>query len=141
MSECEKCIRAQDQRDPMGAASRARMRALIANLPQEAMWTLPEGESDMTCIDCPACGGHFLVEKGAEWCFMCQWELGQVEKHSGPPVETGWKVGDLVRWGWTTGRVRYIDPSGFVEILSAGWTVHVDDPSELERYVEAGGTP
>ncbi|WP_405490440.1 hypothetical protein [Nocardia sp. NBC_00511] len=96
----------------------------------------------MTCIDCPACGGHFLVSVGERWCSKCSWELAQVERHEGAPVETGWKVGDLVQRGFTIGRVSYIDPSGFVDVLSSGWTVRVDDPRELAVYLppwERGG--
>lgn len=132
MSECVKCIRAQDLRDPLGAVYRARMRALVAALPP--LWPLPDDHPKQVCIDCPACGGHYLVDEGDEWCFKCRWQLGQVEKHVGPPVETGWKIGDLVKRGWTIGRISYIDPSGFVDIVSSGWAIRVDDPAELESY-------
>lgn len=125
MNGCQKCIEAHDRRDPYGAATRARMRALLALMPQP-QWSLPDDpELAQICIDCPACGGHFLVDKGAEWCFMCTWELQQVEQHTGPPVETGFKVGDIVSWCFSTGPVRYIDPSGFIEILSGGWTIRI----------------
>ncbi|MFE7799034.1 hypothetical protein [Nocardia sp. NPDC057440] len=148
MSECEKCIQAQDQRDPFGAPGRRRMRALYAMLaPTMPVWDLPDDDTPpMVCIDCPACGGHWLVSAGEQWCWKCSWELTQVERHEGPPIETGWKIGDLVQHGWTAGRVSYIDPSGFVDVLSAGWTVRVDDPAELESYQppwerEGGATP
>lgn len=142
MSDCEKCIQAQDQRDPFGAPGRRRMRAVYTALaPHMPVWDLPDDDTPaMVCIDCPACGGHWLVSKGAEWCFMCQWELGQVEQHSGPPVETGFVVGELVRRGWTIGRIRYVDPSGFVEILRAGYTMRVEDPTELQREPETDYT-
>jgi hypothetical protein len=98
------------------------------------MWPIPDDMPRQTCIDCPACGGHYLVDEGAEWCFMCTWELRQVEQHSGPPVETGFKVGDMVRWCFSEGRIRYIDPSGFVEILSGGWTIRIPHDELDEVY-------
>lgn len=131
MSECEKCIRAQDQRDPMGAVTRAMVRAHVkAHGP---VWQVPDlpDVPRLVCIDCPACGGHWLVNQGEQWCGRCAWELSQVEQHVGPPVETGWKVGDPARWNYTTGKVQYVDPSGFVDLYSGGWTIRVDDPAEL----------
>lgn len=142
MSECEKCIRAQDERDPLNAASRARMRAWWKVLaPTLPAWTLPDDGPRQVCIDCPACGGHWLVNEGDEWCWKCTWELGQIEKHSGAPIETGFKVGDRVRWGFSEGPVRYVDPSGFIEILSGGWTIRIEhDNLHQVVLVERGGS-
>ncbi|WP_280246187.1 hypothetical protein [Nocardia abscessus] len=125
MSECEKCIRAQDERDPFGAAGRARMRALYRalapNLPQ---WDLPDDEPRQTCIDCPACGGHWMVDEGDEWCWNCRWQLAQVENHVGPPVDSGFRIGELVkaRTMMSPGKVHHLYPNGEVEVWSGGWT-------------------
>jgi hypothetical protein len=103
------------------------------------VWSLPDpsdaGLPRQVCIDCPACGNHVLVDEGQQWCFMCRWELERVEQHVGPPAETGFKVGDVVMTRTLSmGTVRYIDPSGFVELLSEGWTMRFD-PHEL-RHVQ-----
>ncbi|MBF6254427.1 hypothetical protein IU414_06475 [Nocardia farcinica] len=88
---------------------------------------------NQVCIDCPACGGHSVVDEGEQWCMNCRWELGQVERHVGPPVETGFRVGDVVLTEMLTmGRVNYIDPSGFVDMLSSGWTMRYE-PEELRK--------
>lgn len=133
MTECEKCIEAQDRRDPFNAGLRRKLRAYYALMPpQEPLWKIPEGY-EMVCIDCPACGRHCLVNEGAEWCWTCQWQLGQVEQHVGPPVESGFKVGDVVKSKTLTmGKVWYIDPSGFVEIKTGEWTMRFE-PAELRR--------
>ncbi|MEV6096951.1 hypothetical protein [Nocardia sp. NPDC051981] len=93
--QCEKCIRAQDERDPLGTRHRALGRILAARI--KPLWPVPDDDGDLprwVCIDCPACGQHVRADDGEEWCFICRWQLKQVEDHVGPPVETGFKIDD-----------------------------------------------
>ena len=132
--DCEKCLA-----DYMASTgySRAAVFALREMTKRAwSLWDVPDNVWQMlkqVCLDCPMCNRHVTAEPGDEWCFMCRHRLAEVENHVGPPVETGYAVGDCVelRGGFGGGRITHIRPDGTVEYTSAGYTFHVE-PEEIQ---------